>query len=144
MSSSRLQSAIRGGLRIVSFPVGITIESRAASELNIVLRREETANRKLVGKLATIPVRDTVQTPQRIVPHVELQDAEEVDEVLFLLVSEPDLEAAIEEVDQFGQIAGGTVGEVGRTGGDSAKLLHHKGADIRAFSSDESTAGVLS
>src|SRR5262249_28684478 len=42
-----------------------------------------------------------------------LQNAEEIDEVLFLFVGEPDLEAAIEEVHQCGQIAGGTVREVG-------------------------------
>src|SRR5436190_4794517 len=74
----------------------------------------------------------------------ELQDAEEVYEVLFLFVREPNLEAAIEEVHQFGQIPDGTVGEVGCAGGESAELLHHDGADIRAFSGDECTAGVLS
>src|SRR3989442_13888199 len=77
-------------------------------------------------------------------PVTELQDAEEVDEVLFLIVREPNLEAAIEEVHQFGQIPGGTVGEVGRAGGESAELLHQDGAAIRAFSGDECTAGVLS
>ena len=73
-----------------------------------------------------------------------LQDAEEVCEVLFLFVREPNLEAAIEEVHQFSQIPRGTVGEVGRACGESAELLHHDRADIRAFSSDECTAGVLS
>src|SRR6266481_2834842 len=77
-------------------------------------------------------------------PVTELQDAEEVYEVLFLFVREPNLEAAIEEVHQFGQIPGGTVGEVGRVGGESAELLHQDGADIRASSGDECTAGVLS
>src|SRR6266850_4663358 len=77
-------------------------------------------------------------------PVTELQDAEEVYEVLFLFVCEPNLEAAIEEVHQFGQIPGGTVGEVGRVGGKSAELLHQDGADIRASSGDECTAGVLS
>ena len=73
-----------------------------------------------------------------------LQDAKEVYEVLFLFVGEPNLEAAIEEVDQSGQILRGTVGEIGRAGSEPAKLLHHDGADIRAFSSDECTPGVLS
>src|SRR5215831_889122 len=74
----------------------------------------------------------------------DLQDTEEVYEVLFLFVREPNLEAAIEEVHQFGQIPGGTIGEVGRAGGESAELLHQDGADVRAFSGDECTAGVLS
>lgn len=73
-----------------------------------------------------------------------LQDAEEVDEVLFLFFREPDLETAIEILYQFNQIAGGTVREVGRAGGESAELLHHDGARIRAFSGDERTTGVLS
>ena len=63
----------------------------------------------------------------------ELQDPEEVCEVLFLFVCEPNLEAAIVEVHQFGQIAGGTVGKVRRTGGESAELLHQDGAGIRAL-----------
>ena len=65
-------------------------------------------------------------------------------EVLFLFVRKPDLEAAIVEVHQFGQITGGTVDEVGRTGGESAELLHQDGASIRALSGNECTAGVLS
>src|SRR5437868_1022131 len=77
-------------------------------------------------------------------PATELQDTEEVDEVLFLFVREPNLEAAIEVVQQFGQVPGGTVGEVGRAGRESAELLHHDRAGIRAFSGDECTAGVLS
>jgi len=74
---------------------------------------------------------------------IELQDAEEVYQVVFLLILEPDLEAAIEELHQFRQIPGGTVGEVGGAGGESAELLHHDGAGIRAFSSDEATTGIL-
>ena len=77
-------------------------------------------------------------------PVTELQDAEKVYQVLFLLVREPNLEAAIEQVHQFGQIPGRTVGEVGRAGTESPELLHQYGADIRAFSGDECTAGVLS
>ena len=73
-----------------------------------------------------------------------LQDAEEVDEVLFLFVREPDLEAPIEEVHQFGQILGGTVGKVRRACSESAELLHQDGAGIRAFSGDECTARILS
>ena len=77
-------------------------------------------------------------------PFTELQDAEEVYEVLFLFIREPNLEAAIEEVHQFGQIPSGTVGEVGRAGGESAELLHQDGAGIGALSGDECAAGVLS
>jgi hypothetical protein len=52
-----------------------------------------------------------------------LQDAEKVYQVLFFFVREPNLETTIEEVHQFGQIADGTVGEVGGAGAESAELL---------------------
>src|SRR6266853_258828 len=98
------------------------------------------------GAQLTFPTRDgnpvrcaatRLITPPR--PAAELEDVEEVYEILFLFVCEPHLEAAIVEVHQFGQIAGETVGEVGRAGGESAELLHPDGADIRAFSGDECT-----
>ena len=73
-----------------------------------------------------------------------LQDAEEVYEILFLFLREPNSESAIVEVHQFGQIASGTVGEVGCARGESPELLHQDGSRIRAFSGDECTAGVLS
>ena len=72
----------------------------------------------------------------------ELQDAEEVCEVPFLFVCEPNFEAAIVEVHHFAQIAGGTVGELGRAGRESAELLHQDGADVRTFSRDERPAGI--
>ena len=72
-----------------------------------------------------------------------LQDAEEVYEILFLFLREPNSESAIVEVHEFGQIASGTVGEVGCASGESPELLHQDGARIRTFSGDECTAGVL-
>ena len=72
-----------------------------------------------------------------------LQDAEEVYEILLLLVREPNLEAAIVKLHQLGQIAGGTVDEVGRAGRESTELLHQDGTGIRAFTGNEGTAGVL-
>src|SRR5262245_18442537 len=102
----------------------------------------ETSILRLVWNTASPRIIGTNST--RRGPETGLQDAEEVYEVLFLFVREPDLEAAIEEVHQFGQIPGGPVGEVGRAGSESAELLHQYGSDIRAFSSDECAAGVLS
>ena len=73
-----------------------------------------------------------------------LQDAEEVYEIFFVFLGEPNSESAIVEFYQFGQIASGTGGEVGCAGGESPELLHQDAARIRAFSGDECTAGVLS
>jgi len=73
-----------------------------------------------------------------------LQDAEEVYEILFLFLREPNSESAIVEVHEFGQIASGTVGEVGCASGESPELSHQDGANIRTFSGEECTAGVLS
>lgn len=73
-----------------------------------------------------------------------LQDFKEIDKVLFFFVREANLEAAVVEVHELGQIGGGTIGEVGRASDESPELLHQDRTSIRAFSGDERAAGVLS
>src|SRR5690242_13588976 len=71
------------------------------------------------------------------------QRSEEVDEVLTLLLREPDAVAAIVEIHQFAQGGRGAIGEIRSARRQSAELLHDDGADVVAEAGNERATGIL-
>src|SRR5690606_23105971 len=97
---------------------------------------------------ASVPPRRRLRQAERKAPahgtNVRAsQYAQEIDQILLLLVRVPDIEAAIVEIDDLTQRPRRTVDKVRRSRGDAAELLHDDGAHIDALARDQGSAGIL-